>query len=505
MRHVAKHSGGGKRAATCRKATKHALVVAAKKDLKTEAVKISPSVFEERPPERPFYLEPASCAISKPDLSVSITPWCPPVPVRTVPMGTVSTNPLFADWTAERKYIVAADIANEALGAVVAKCLPGALIADLCRFGDEAIGRGLAKKFPPPNENVYSMGIAFPTCVSPNQLICNYSPLQGDKTRLHLRDVAKIKLGVQVDGFPAIVAHTVIVTDGADVVDGPPAEALLAAYDALCKVCRTIRAGVLGTELIKHLHDSAAQYHVNNVERTSISLIDRNNLEGSKRIYAVPDPPGSLKDFEVEEHEVYCVTTMMSTGTGKAKFSKEKSTLYMNKPEVEYSPRRKTSQQLLTGLQALPHFPFSFRNIECPEWKSGMAELEENFVVRRFGVLTDHDSSAIVTQFSSTVYVPPNGAPARILTLHPHIPHATSKYSTPQLHDGFVSDPHVHKLYTECTQVTSVARVDTRPEAKEVPTITPVKTDITDPKLDAYIFTPFTTLPQEEDLDPMET
>ena len=54
-------------------------------------------------------------------------------------------------------------------------------------------------------------GVAFPTCISINEICGHYSPLKSEDTDLKEGDLVKIDLGVHIDGFVALVAHTLIV------------------------------------------------------------------------------------------------------------------------------------------------------------------------------------------------------------------------------------------------------------------------------------------------------
>ena len=58
-------------------------------------------------------------------------------------------------------------------------------------------------------------GIAFPTCLSVNHAICHFSPLvsEADQT-LAEGDMVKIDMGAHIDGYIAVVAHTVVVGGG---------------------------------------------------------------------------------------------------------------------------------------------------------------------------------------------------------------------------------------------------------------------------------------------------
>ena len=74
-------------------------------------------------------------------------------------------------------------------------------------------------------------GIAFPTCVSLNNVVGHFSPLGDESVQLKDGDVAKIIVGSHIDGFAATAAHTVVVGDAS--VTGRKADVILAAQHAL--------------------------------------------------------------------------------------------------------------------------------------------------------------------------------------------------------------------------------------------------------------------------------
>lgn len=60
-------------------------------------------------------------------------------------------------------------------------------------------------------------GVAFPTCVSVNHVICHFSPLKSDPdVILSDGDVVKVDLGAHLDGFIAVAAHTIVVGTSGD-------------------------------------------------------------------------------------------------------------------------------------------------------------------------------------------------------------------------------------------------------------------------------------------------
>ena len=110
------------------------------------------------------------------------------------------------------KYQEAAKIANAVLEAVLAKVEPGVTPIDLCKAGDDLITEKVAKIFSKKVKGqVVEKGVAFPTCISVNECVANNSPLNSEPQEpLKEGDVVKVDLGVHIDGFLAVVGHTVV-------------------------------------------------------------------------------------------------------------------------------------------------------------------------------------------------------------------------------------------------------------------------------------------------------
>lgn len=78
-------------------------------------------------------------------------------------------------------------------------------------------------------------GIGFPVCISVNEIVGHFSPLISESQDCILKegDVAKIDLGVHVDGYLTMVAHTIVVQSEKKEVTGRQADVILAAYNAI--------------------------------------------------------------------------------------------------------------------------------------------------------------------------------------------------------------------------------------------------------------------------------
>eukprot|EP00760_Papus_ankaliazontas_P031786 PhM_4_TR5460/c0_g1_i1/m.73345 len=96
-----------------------------------------------------------------------------------------------------QKYKFAAAYANKGLATVLALVTPGANIMELCNAGDKAILDEVAKVYNKgTGEDKIEKGIAFPTCVSVNNVVCHFSPCEEDS-----KDVPPLAAGdvVRVD------------------------------------------------------------------------------------------------------------------------------------------------------------------------------------------------------------------------------------------------------------------------------------------------------------------
>jgi len=80
------------------------------------------------------------------------------------------------------KYQEAARIVNLALQGLVKQCLPGAKVIDLCEFGHTVLKTQAAKLFTKKvNGKEVDRGVAFPVCISVNDVVCNDSPLLSEE------------------------------------------------------------------------------------------------------------------------------------------------------------------------------------------------------------------------------------------------------------------------------------------------------------------------------------
>jgi curved DNA binding protein len=125
-------------------------------------------------------------------------------------------------------------------------------------------------------------GIAFPTCVSANEICGHYSPLKTEPTTLKAGDVVKIDLGVHIDGFISLVAHTIIVPDGSNTpVTGKKADVILAAHNAIEAALRTLRPGKKNNDVTELINKITTVFGCNAVEGVLSHDLKKHVIDGN--------------------------------------------------------------------------------------------------------------------------------------------------------------------------------------------------------------------------------
>ena len=100
----------------------------------------------------------------------------------TLKLSTLSLSTKSNNRDVCTKYQEASKIVNLALTGLLSQCVPGARILDLCNFGTTIINTSANKLYQKKVKGVgVERGVAFPVCVSVNDVICNLSPLGSEE------------------------------------------------------------------------------------------------------------------------------------------------------------------------------------------------------------------------------------------------------------------------------------------------------------------------------------
>uniref|UniRef100_A0A7S1ZIC8 Peptidase M24 domain-containing protein n=2 Tax=Ditylum brightwellii TaxID=49249 RepID=A0A7S1ZIC8_9STRA len=321
------------------------------------------------------------------------------------------------------KYQEASKIVNLALTGLISQCIPGAKIIDLCQFGTTVIEVQTAKLYTKKVNGVaVERGVAFPVCISVNDVICNHSPLASEELpSLAAGDVVKIDLGCHIDGYIAVAAHTLVVSS---TPDSPPenlsdeiGNVAVAAYNAMLVAADCIKAGAKNEEVTKAVERVAIAYGVNPLATVRMHQMKRFVIDGVKEV-ALKEPTADdleqgeekVPECTFEQAEVYAVDVAMSTGDGKVKPGDLRTTVFKRNVEANYRLKMKASRYVLSEVdKKFPTLPFTLRHFEDErQAKMGITECVSHGLLTPYPSLHEKSGST-VAHFKCTVLLLPSG------------------------------------------------------------------------------------------------
>jgi len=307
------------------------------------------------------------------------------------------------------KYRAAGDIINKVLAKVVEACVAEAEITDLCDLGDKMLEEETGKLYNKKDKGKkIEKGIAFPTCISVNEILGHFSPLKGEGRQLKAGDVVKIDMACHLDGFIAGAAHTVIVAG--DKVDDKRADVIMAAWNAAEAALRLVKVGNTNTQVTEAFAKIAEEFKCKPVQGVLSHQLKRHIIDGNRCIIGCDTIEEKVDEFEFEMNEVYCIDVVMSTGEGKGKETELRSTVFKRNVENSYLLKTQKARQFIHEVNSkFPALPFSLRAIDDVQVaRVGVSEANRHELLHEYPVLKEKDD-AKVAQFKFTVLLLPGG------------------------------------------------------------------------------------------------
>lgn len=355
------------------------------------------------------------------------------------------------------KYQEASKIVNLALNGLVSQCVPGARVIDLCKFGASVIETSASKLYTKKvGGAAIERGVAFPVCVSVNDVICNRSPLTSEEVEpLKAGDIVKIDLGCHIDGYISVAAHTLIVAESPDAapkVDAEMGNVAVAAYNAMLIAAASIKAGTKNKAVTEAVNRVAESYGVSAIASVRMHQMKRFVIDGVKEV-ALKEPTADdleageekVDECEFEQAEVYAVDVAMSTGEGRPRPSGElRTTVFKRNVEANYRLKMKNSRYVLSEVdKKFPTLPFTLAHFEDERAvRMGVTECVGHGLLTPYPVLEESTKGALVAHFKCTVLLLPSGT-TRVTGLD--IPGYFSTEKKP--------DEETQKLLTELAEI----------------------------------------------------
>lgn len=284
-------------------------------------------------------------------------------------------------------------------------------------------------------------GIAFPTCISVNNCICHFSPLESEPDLiLKDQDVVKVDLGAHVDGFIAVVAHTIVLgSSESNKVTGRKADAMLAAHYASQAALRLLKPGNQTYTVTDAVQKVCEAYKCKPIEGMLSHQLKQGKIDGEKTIIQNPTDAQRREHekFDLETHEVYAMDVLVSSGEGVGKEMDTRVSVY-KKTDETYQLKLKASRTFYSEVREKHgSMPFTLRSFsDEKKARMGVNECVSHKLIEPFQVLYEKPNE-IVVQFKFTVLLMPNG-PHRITGLQFESELYSSEYS--------IDDPELKSL-----------------------------------------------------------
>lgn len=325
------------------------------------------------------------------------------------------------------KYQEASKIVNIALKGIIEMVVPGAKVIDLCTFGTTVIDTQAQRLYTKKVNGIsIERGVAFPVCISVNEIVCNHSPLPSEEVpSLKAGDTVKIDLGCHIDGYISVAAHTVVVPESAD---EPPKEipsdlgnVAVAAYNTMLVAAHALKSGAKNSDVTAAVERITKAYGVSPISFVRMHQMKRFVIDGVKEValkeYVPEAEPSQQQEAndrvppcEFEQAEVYAIDVALSSGDGRARPGDLRTTVFKRNVEINYRLKMKSSRQLLAEVdKKYPALPFVTRNFADERTaKMGVTECVSHGLLIPYPSLHEKPG-AHVAHFKCTVLLLPSG------------------------------------------------------------------------------------------------
>ena len=315
------------------------------------------------------------------------------------------------------KYRIGGEITSTVLEKILEITKAGMLSRTLCGIGDKLMEEELSKVYR--NKKLpFGKGIAFPTCISRNNIVGYYIPDQIDI--IESGDLVKIELGVHIDGFPSCVCYTHLVGQNDDKED-PYREKKLNLLRAVSKaskeVLKLMKPNKTNLDIGACLQKYSKEYkcnllYLNNIEDMAPGIISyqvsRNTLDGKNdekygdyvHTFIIPLCKESydfgVSESELNNNEVFMIDIAMSTGSGKIFSGTISPTIFARNYNEHKQLKLKSSRKVLSKFG---YFPQSLINL-CKETKEasvkiGLQECIRNNLVKPYHTFYERNGEYI--------------------------------------------------------------------------------------------------------------
>ena len=237
---------------------------------------------------------------------------------------------------------------------------------------------------------------AFPVNLSINSQAAHYTPSKNDKTIFNKKDVLKVDLGVQVDGYVADTAYTISFDSEQKKLIEASKRALDAAID-LCKPEQKL------SEISGAIEDTIKHFGYKPISNLSGHGVGRYILHSSPQV-----PNVRFKsDYRLKENQIIAIEPFATDGYGEIKDSEECLIFRFKQLKPTRNP---DARSIMNFVEKYGGLPFAQRWVESglniTEFKIKFAirDLVMNDIIKPYPVLIEKKGS-FVSQHEHTVII----------------------------------------------------------------------------------------------------
>jgi len=223
---------------------------------------------------------------------------------------------------------------------------------------------------------------------------------------------------VHIDGFPALVCHSLIVGGSAEApATGRPADLLQAAYLGSEAAIRLLREGKSASDVRQVIKAICKDHDVAPIEGMMSHGIGKDSLAlDNLTIIVAPTEiqAKGMQDPAFAPFQVWCIDVAVSLGKGRVQSippSTIPCNIYAKNPDVTYALRLKSSRALLSSAQSrFGSMAFHMRSLEDPtRARMALQECVGHQVVQAYEAQGEKEVTDLTARFMFTVAVMPAG------------------------------------------------------------------------------------------------
>lgn len=218
---------------------------------------------------------------------------------------------------------------------------------------------------------------------------------------------------MHIDGYPALVCHSLVVGATAEApATGRAAALIQAAHLGAEAAIRLLREGNSSTDVRKVVLALCAEHGVEPIEGMMSHAVCRNNLAVDKTIIFRPSESQAKSDTAFEGYQVWAVDVAVSAGKGKTvSLAGHKTNVFGKNEGVTYSLKLKASRAVFSEIQAQSgSMAFHLRSLG-DQVKSRMAlgECVSHQLIQPYEVQGEKDAGDLTARFMFTAIIMPAG------------------------------------------------------------------------------------------------